>query len=362
MKIKAIILFSLLLFILISCDTSKNIVLDPTPAMYVEPISNMEVPADSILMYALPQNRLKFIVTAQKTIRKRGPLYRYSERFIGIRDVILNDEVKFKVTNIRVEVSAEPDAKKYYRVISRKGSVPAMNLSGNGLIQSFNAPKVSIEEEIILREKTRTAIDTSFKYTPYLEDQVVVNSTAKMAEEAANFIYRLRDNRAALVSGELNFFPSDGKALAIGLEETAKLEKEFLALFIGKEASEEVEFTIDYLPEKEMTKSLLFRFSQFKGVVDKGDLSGSPYYLSLVTKSEPIFINDTLPKPNYKGLFYNIPAEAEIMLTDGNNPVFSKKVLMAQFGTTLSLPVELMDQSSVIFYEETGAIQTISKN
>ncbi|MFB6319380.1 DUF4831 family protein [Saccharicrinis sp. FJH54] len=354
----------ILISFITGCDTNKNLPVEPENTVTVSHLGLSEVSRDSALIYALPQTLLRFKITAEKTIRKTGPLYRYSERFMGIKDVILKDEMTYRIKDIELVTVSEPDPDQYFQITySGKGFVPPLRLTSNGCIAGYNTEPVTIEreEEIVMKENE--PLDTSFKYTPYLEDQLVVNSTAKMAEEAANFIYRIRDNRASLVSGELNYFPSDGNALSISLKEMDRMEKEFLALFLGKEAKEEVTFSVDYLPESEITKSLLFRFSQFKGLVDKTDLSGSPYYLTVQVKSDHISVNDTIGKNTNHGLFYRVPVNATVKISDGTNVIFSTGKDIAQLGTVLSLPASLctIPGVSVSFYNNTGALKSIDR-
>jgi len=363
-RIRQIIPFFIAIFFIAGCNSKQNIPVEPETSIQVTHLDQLEVAKDSALIYALPQTRLRFKVTAEKIIKKTGPLYRYSERFLGIKNVILKDEVSYKIKKIELETVSEPDPDQYYRIsFTGKGFAPPLRLTENGCIAGYNTSPVIIEreEEIVLKEKE--PLDTSFKYTPYLEDQLVVNSTAKMAEEAANFIYRIRDNRASLVSGELNYFPSNGDALSISLKEMDRIEKDFLSLFLGKEAKEEVVFNLDYLPESEVSKMLFFRFSQFKGVVDKTDLSGSPYYLTVQIKTDNLIANDTLNKVTNHGLFYRVPAKALVKLSDGTNTVFNTEATVAQFGSVFSLPASLctIPGISISFFKETGAINSIDR-
>jgi hypothetical protein len=363
-RMKPILAFLFLLIFITACNSNKTIPVEPEATIQVNHLDKLEVARDSSLVYALPQTQLRFKITAEKIIKKTGPLYRYSERFIGIKEVILKNEVSYRIKKIELETVSQPDPDQYYQVsYTGKGFVPPLQLREDGCIAAYNTTPVATnnEDEIIVTHKE--ALDTSFKYTPYLEDQLVVNSTAKMAEEAAKFIYRIRDNRASLISGELNYFPSDGRALSISLKEMDRLEKDFLALFLGKQAKEDVVFTLDFLPQSEVSRSLFFRFSQFKGVVDKTDLSGSPYYISVQLKTDNIAANDTLNKVINHGLFYRVPAKALVKLSDGTNTVFTSEATIAQFGSVLSLPSSLCTTPdiSISFFEKTGALMSIEK-
>lgn len=362
---KQFIIYFLLIVLVSACNSNKRIGTNTKSEINVVHLENGITDSDSIIVYALPQTRLKFKITATKTIKKQGPLFRYSERFIGIRDVVLRDEVSYKIKSIALETVSEADPEHYYQVnFSGNSSAPYIALNEKGCIQSVNAPVKHSEPKIAEEKPSVLPLDTSFRYTPYLEEQVVVNSTAKMAEEAAHFIYRLRDNRTALVSGELNYYPADGNALTVGLAEIERLESEFLALFIGKQAQQEVIYTVEYLPKVPINNVLAFRFSQYKGLVDKGDLSGSPIYLSVQKNKSALNLSDTISHINNRGFFYRVPEKAMVILNEGTKTLLTQQVTLAQFGSTLSLPKTLFEDNtnSILFYEETGAINKIFKN
>lgn len=361
MKQLSILLFTIVLTA--GCQSKKMVQAEPESPIRVVHLKNMETPADSVLIYALPRNGLRFKITGEKTIRRTGPLYRFSERSIGIKDIILRNEETFKITGVELEITAEPDPAHYYSVSTTGNILPLVQLTENGCILSYNGPqpKQEISREKI--QKPKAPLDTAFRFTPYLEDQVVVNSTAKMAEEAARFIYRIRDNRAALVSGELDIFPSNGEALALSLKEMDRLERDFVSLFTGKEAKEELVWYVNYIPENPVNKDLVFRFSQFRGLVDKTDLSGSPVYVSVTLKRDLPETNTGEGDVKNKGLFYRVPSVASVKLTEGNTTLLDTEAYLAQFGPALSLPSTLFNDPSVsiLFYENTGAIKHILK-
>lgn len=347
------------------CVLQKHRGADRTPETEVFPLSFGQGIPDSLLFYALPRNKVVFTVVAEKMTKKAGPLFRYSERYLGVRDVIAKDEILYSLKSVSLSTAAEPDENCYYAVKFSESATPQfLSLSADGCIKGVNT---IVDDEIKVQPVSMSAaeIDTSFRFTPWLHDQVIVNSTAKMAEEAANFIYRIRENRAALVSGELNYYPSNGEAFTVGLQEMSRLEKEFVSLFVGKEVREEVVYTVEYLPETEITRELLFRFSRFKGLVSKNDVSGLPYFVSVQKKNNAFSVvaeQDSLQSGRISGgFFYRIPGMANVTLFDGNQQIAQQLMPIAQFGRVATLPRNLTADGRVgiLFYPLTGAVKSI---
>ena len=361
-KFLVIIIFSLSIS---GCMLSKQHSKRMKAETEVIPVSFQHGIPDTLLFYALPRNKVVFTIVAEKLIKKAGPLFRYSERYLGVSDVISKDEVVYTLKTVTMTSAAEPDEKCYYAVKFSASAAPQfLSLTPDGCIKAVN---LVVEDEVAVKAGVTQSslLDTSFRNTPWLHDQVIVNSTAKMAEEAANFIYRIRENRAALVSGELNYYPADGGALSVGLQEMNRLEKDFMSLFMGKEVNEEVVYRVEYLPETEITKELLFRFSKFKGLVAKNDVSGSPYFISVQKKNNAFSVvaeQDSLSMNAMGGgFYYRIPGMASITLFDGNQQIIQQQMPVAQFGRVASLPRNLTSDGKVgiLFYPHTGAVKSL---
>lgn len=308
------------------------------------------------VVYALPMTGLRFAITAQKVEKKRGEFYLYSERYLGLKDVILEDAVEWQIKDIVLESfgSANPD--EMFQIISTEKSVPPLvQLSEDGVLLSINSnvPLLKDKEMGVARKSPSNVT------IPYTEEMLLANSSAKMAQEAASYIYRLRESRTALLSADLDALPPDGEAYAMSLREIDNLEAQFLSLFKGQEIATCVTETVELIPEEINAKKVLFRFSSFGGVVAADDLSGSPFFLTM-EKGEVNTLK-SLPTDS-AGLYYKKPAPIQISVLDGSTEVLSQKVLMGQFGDLQTLAPHLLnDEVKIQFYPTTGAIKAISK-
>lgn len=355
---KHLLIVSVILSILLSsCTlTLKNV--DATPvqeeaAMQVVPVGA----GDPIigLVYALPKTGLRFTVSAQKIEKTRGEFYLYSERYLGLKDVILEDAVEWELENVTLDSYGLAD--EMFQVASSRGSAsPLAQLADDGVILALNS-NLNCEKPVV---EPIAAAPAAVGGVPYNEAMLMANSTSKMAEEAARYIYRLRESRTALLSSDLDALPPDGEAYGMTLEQIDALEAQFLSLFKGSEVRTTVTETVELVADELIEKDVLFRFSSFAGVVAKDDLSGSPVFITMeVGDFTPL--NDEAPSDT-AGFYYKRPAPVSIQVLNGSAQVLSQKVLMAQFGELQTLPSSMMtDGVKLQFYPATGALKSIMR-
>ena len=112
---------------------------------------------------------------------------------------------------------------------------------------------------------------------------------------------------------------------------------------------------------------MLFRFSDDKGVLPKTDLSGKPVYLT-VAKDQQAYNSISKLKisnnPNavQHGLYYRIPAMADIAVSDGLNTIYAGKTTIAQFGGIAPIPANLLGNGYQIhFNTNSGSLKSVYK-
>lgn len=329
----------------------------------ISPVSTqktaMVVPAQNGtngLVYALPKTGLRFTIKAHKIEKKRGDFYLYSERFLGLKDVILEDVVEWQISEISVEPFGVASTEELFEVVAPLGvPIPLMQLSDDGVLLGINSSTAVVEEEV---EKKFSPKQEAL-VIPYTEEMILANSSAKMAQEAANYIYRLRESRTALLSSDLDVLPPDGGAYAMSLEEMDKIESQFISLFKGEEIISCVTKTIDIVPSEVIDKDVLFRFSSFNGVVASDDLSGSPYFITMEQSDLSNLVNTPADSA---ALFYKKPAPIQVKVLDGSTEILSEKILIGQFGVLQTLAPHMLNEDVKIeFYPTTGAIKAIKK-
>ena len=373
MKTKKIYAILILSMLSISCWAAKKTEKENPPKITIVNTSKVENAVNDAIVYYLPKTVLKIEVEAEQVILKKGPFYRYSERYLGVKDVITEDNAFWKINGLRVTSVAIPDPEKGFVIITEDGQpLPALNLTPSGLIQSYNCEVPKIEIEKIIKTEEPVNVDTTFGTVPLLEDQLISISSAKMAEELAKTIYTLRQIRIAIITGESSQTIADGKALEISLEKIQELELQYLSMFVGKEFRIKKSFTIMYEPKTGVDKDIAFRFSKFSGVVDKDDVSGSPVFISMTKTFDPLLLasKPLLPERDSKGnvikpspvegLVYNKPSSVKLTLIEGVKAIFTSEMPIAQLGITATLPGESLHNHAITFDVETGALINIS--
>jgi hypothetical protein len=333
-----------------------------------------QIPANS-LIYALPKTTLTFEVTLKKTMYKHGPYYRYAEKYLGITEVSSDDWEEWSIADIDVVAGEEVDPEHYYLLESNGPlELNAMALAKTGLIISPD-PKIYSKKPVIRNvinenpepvfhtdlsvKRNFTMIydtnyrfietDTGFVQVPYLYERNIKLTREEQAEEAANFIIKIRKRRFKLMSGQYDVFP-EGIALQYAVENLTVLEQEYIALFIGKYVDEFYKVSYRYIPTNTSTGSpnVLFRFSPEFGAVPANDLTGKPVFLELTAKNTTRIIDNLTYKPAEEGveemkpLFYRIPEVATLKLLHETDVLAEKEILVYQYGQIVRMPVNFM--------------------
>lgn len=167
------------------------------------------------------------------------------------------------------------------------------------------------------------------------EETLAAGSTAKMAELTAQDIYEIRESRNLLVRGQADNMPKDGEQLRLMLNQLDLQDRSMTSLFTGITTKDTTEHTLTVVPDREVNRELLFRFSSKLGIVDDDDLSGVPYYISIenlktVPEAEP-----TDPKKKLKqvpGIYVNVPGKMRSRVSNASETLISSEFAAGQFG------------------------------
>ena len=80
------------------------------------------------------------------------------------------------------------------------------------------------------------------------------------------------------------------------IDEIDKQREVLMTLFTGTVTRDTVEQTIVVCPEKEVEREVIFRLSKKLGLVDKDDLSGVPYYMTIEDMHRTTFQKYDIPE------------------------------------------------------------------
>ncbi len=313
--------------------------------------------------YYLPLTALHITVEVEKTTFVPGDFCRYAEKYLRLSDVSAQASECWDITKIRVTPVGEPDKDKMYTIGLRDKTVaPLVELTEDGILKAINT---RYPEQADGDEADEQPAETPLNPRDYLvEDILMAGSTAKMAELTAREIYSIRESKNSLTRGQADFMPKDGESLKIMLANLDKQEKALMQLFVGKTVKEKRVFNLRLLPEGDMEKEVLFRFSKKLGVVSAENLAGEPVYVDLISKQNvPQASEEEKSKKKPDGVVYNIPGKASVVIYQGDKKYCEAELPFAQFGNSEVLSRKLFDKrttTQVVFDPSTGAILRIS--
>ncbi len=311
------------------------------------------------IFYTLPKNEISITITTVQTWELRGPFFRYATRYLAEDNIIAEDKHLWRIESIEMNRRTVADDSQVYQITPSKKSIAHLvSLNNQGIICTLNAPQNTITEATFATTETFTEPNLYFDKSVLGEEALIANSTAKMAELAAKQIYRIRENRLSLITGDLDF-PADGESLQTLLQEMNAMEQKLLELFIGKTVEQRHRKEIRFVPTGD-TDEVLARFSQTEGLVDKDDLSGTPIYIKVATEKTNLNLN---PKKQAKsGIRYRYPAQADITIYDAENLNIKRRYPIAQLGDVLILPESILQENmQIIFDEQSGQLLQIEQ-
>ena len=317
--------------------------------------------------YSLPKTSL--VVTAEITqvTCKAGPYHKYAEKHLGVKDAVMSDHVYYELSKVYLQNKGVPDDENTYIVeFKPKTTAPFVYLTDDGLLCAINTDYTPAESVVSVATRSAQQAEKEPAYAVMTEELLMAGSVTRQAEVAARQIYKLRENRMDILSGEADNMPPDGEAMKIVLQQINDQEQALTALFIGEKRRKTTFHETRIVPEDDLNREVLFRFSEKLGVLDADDLGGTPIYLTLrATDRAPELDPKEAEKKakSMKGIIYNVPGKAEATIEMGDDRLYRGEVQVVQFGTHEALaPVIFEDKKApvkITFYPETGAIKQI---
>ncbi|HBF87856.1 MAG TPA: hypothetical protein DDX39_04360 [Bacteroidales bacterium] len=364
----------LLIFAISACTSVKVVNVNEAEKYY-----------DGGIIYSLPETVLQIDVELKKTTYIRGPFFEYAEKYLNINNVIKKNHTEWEIINVDINSIAEPDYNNYFVLKSNNKTIMnGLTLNEKGVIESINlvskSPK-SVESDNLIIDIAKPEIeaqftdlsikrninelqdtvykkvkqDTSFVRVPIIRKQLEKKSINEKAEEAANFIIKLRKRRFKVLTAQTETQISGTGSVQSMIAELDKLEEEYLSLFIGKKYEETIIKNFTYTPNKskDLNVSILFNLSKENGIVSKEDQSSQQVIVKVINDGKTKVIDSYLAKKEeektkeIKGLVYRIPDLASVQVLLGEDVIARKKLLVAQFGTLTTLPETILKNKNV---------------
>lgn len=319
------------------------------------------------ITYSLPKNEIVVTVEAICTKVKAGIYAPFAEKYLGMTDVPLDDLTMWEIKGIGIKSVARPDTSRTFHIeITDRGAVPTFYLTEDGRLWGINEeprPVATDASEPVAEEapkKTLTPVQVMN------EELLKAGSRTKQAEIAARQIFRIRESRLNLLTGEVDNLPADGASFQLVLDNLGAQEKAYLALFNGEKESKTVSREFRITPSDPIEKEILFRFSSHYGFADVDDLGGEPFFVSLSiledNRIEPVPVDPKAKKKTVErqGIAYLLPGKAKLSLQFRGKNMASEDLQLGQFGRVEQLPATRFSDKKnpvkAIFNPNTGAI------
>ena len=285
-------------------------------------------------IYYLPKTAINITIQIEKSTYTPGDFCKYAERYLRMKGVSPTPSVSYRITTIRQEAIAVADTTKGFAVkFDAKTSATNVRLSDDGILLAINAEpkKVTVTHPFV-----PTSHPAAINPRQYMSEEILAaGSTAKMAELTAQDIYEIRESRNLLVRGQADNMPKDGEQLRLMLSQLDQQERAMSSLFTGTTVNDTTEHTITIVPDKDIHRQILFRFSQKLGLVDQDDLAGTPYYISiedLKTVPAPEPVDPKKKSKQVPGIYVNIPGRLRSTISDAKETLVTAEFPAGQFG------------------------------
>lgn len=381
----------LIFFIASACTSQKKV-----NVMHVKSMDKSK--SMQGFFYVLPRTVITVDVTVKRTQYIKGPYAPFASKYLGLNNVIMENQVEFEIDEIKINSFAEPDPNEFYfvefnpRNASKTGHF-MLSLNESGLIQSVNSEfdfqsfineldepeeygffgssstfNYFIESNLTERIDTITEtvlVDSMQIQRQTLRRSVVEKSSEQRAKELAEYILKSRNKRFDLISG-LAEIPYSKETLEFMVSQMEKTENDYLELFTGISSESMIRYRYTYLPEKDSPVDFktLFRFSRREGVLP---LTAAPLGEAVTihvernetTRQLSVFLNKNEEiRSKSTGFFYRIPEHGKVVIKKGNAVQADARMLINQFGIITHLPAS---QLNIQFFPNTGSIKKVGQ-
>ena len=320
--------------------------------------------------YSLPRTRLYVAVTVEEAVSTPGEFALYAEKYLGIRTAPMKASRTFRIKDVKMGTYGIPDPDRRYTVRFKNNSTATyLQLTPDGIICAINSEYIPLGQ---IPEEGRTDFpieEPTDRYSAMSEEYVQATSAMKQAEITAGEIFRIRESRTAIVSGEAEQPFPDGTAMKLAIAGLDKQENALTERFMGKTKVRTQTFVIRDIVADEEGKGIAFRFSETLGLLDRDDLRGEPVYLDIriLERAPELSEKETAKKEKslLKSIIYNIPGKIQATLMADGRRLLSGDFDIAQLGTRENLNPSLFSakgaRTSIIFNPETGSIRQVKE-
>lgn len=341
----------------------------PTGKISVTNVNDSGFRQPGMLLYSLPQSVLDVSVEADEAEILPGPYRQYAAKYLGIQDVPSKPEYSWTLTKVKVTTHMEtdpdfvfaaqgttlPDAFPGLAKLIQDSMILDLSRNPEKYITYNNVPEktpepyftdLSIKRNFEVEKNVEVSIvmpDSSSVSRPANKKTLKEKTLEQKAEEAANFLIKLKKRRFRMVSG-LNDSTPQGEAMTAALQELARLEEAYLSLFIGKKTIYHHQRNYHYAPAngKKTDRVVLFRFSDTEGFLDARESRGKPVLFDLAgtSKTKGLEQSASFAHLDDNMLLYRIPDVVSAKLIYGEDVLSEALVPVFQSGALVRMELK----------------------
>ena len=326
------------------------------------------------LVYYSPCTHVVLDFSYKVVTESKGMYAQYAEKLLGISDIVEEDRTTYTLTGVKVRTRTDADLTRPHKVVAEPGvPMQLLQISEKGLLVGYNLPY-----EAPAPRKDNTPTETTprksspKKVAPFTEDVIEARTLADEAQAVAKQIFRIREARMYLLSGEVEHAPADGEAMRLVLEELNKQEKELVELFIGTKKNVVKHKKVEYTPMGENFKLFNERlhFSQENGFTSPENVDAEEIGVTIqFTRPQTTAAVNEDPKAKKKEvqasqIVYNLPGSGLIRVRYKGELLAEKTLPMAQFGVDVPLSKDLFTGKTlptIKISERTGNVVSINQ-
>ena len=169
------------------------------------------------LVYYTPKNHIVLDFTYTVTEQEAGQYYLFAEQFLGATNAISENQTTYAIEDVRISTRTEADFERAHKIVPEQGvATQLLSINNKGLLVGYNLP-YEPSNTLTRKHEKECAKTTTPVSLPLTDEQLEQRTPETRAKAIAKQIYRIRESRIFLLSGEVEHGPADGKAgLAFG--------------------------------------------------------------------------------------------------------------------------------------------------
>lgn len=305
--------------------------------MRAQPISNSLLQLEKMpegTVYYLPKTAIHFHLLIEKKTYTPGIFSKYAEKYLLRQNVGQEKDVNHRLIHFQMSQTGVRDTSKCFIVnLKGKSATSKIYLSEDGVLQAVNDAPISVQQRESFRPAPRKPQIDPMKYLS--GEARMAGSMARKAEITALQMAELQEHRQLLITGDAEEMPADHAQLQLMLNEIDLQYERLQSLFVGTTTCDTTEHHVVLCPDKEMQREVIFRLSKQQGLVDKDDLSGIPFYLTLEDLHQHTQQEFDFPEnKKNEGFYINVPGIARLTLYREDQQLATYNYPLAQFGFT----------------------------